>query len=52
MGLNFTESEDSTQVVAFVSPNKARFFTLSAEQFFGVEDIIIDVRMFQAFYVF
>lgn len=44
MGLNFTESEDSTEVVAFVSPDKARFFTLSAEHFFGVEDIFIDVR--------
>ncbi|PFX28087.1 Collagen alpha-1(XXII) chain [Stylophora pistillata] len=43
MGLNFTESEDSTEVVAFVSPDKARFFTLSAEHFFGVEDIFIDV---------
>ena len=44
MGLNFTNAEDTTEVVAFVSPNKARFFTLSAEHFYGVEDIYIDVR--------
>jgi len=43
MGLNFTNAEDTTEVVAFVSPNKARFFTLSAEHFYGVEDIYIDV---------
>lgn len=43
MGLNFTESGDTTEVVAFVSPNKARFFTLPAEHFFGIEDIFIDV---------
>ena len=44
MGLNFTDAGDTTEVVAFVSPNKARFFTLSAEHFFGVEDIYLDVR--------
>lgn len=44
MGLNFTNTGDTTEVVAFVSPNKARFFTLSAEHFFGVEKIYIDVR--------
>lgn len=49
MGLNFTESKDSTEVVAFVSPNKARFFTLPAELFFGVEEIFIDVSMFLIF---
>lgn len=49
MGLNFTESKDSTEVVAFVSPNKARFFTLPAELFFGVEEIFIDVSMFLVF---
>lgn len=43
MDLNFTISEDDTEVVAFVSPNKARFFTVSAEHFFGVEQIFIDV---------
>lgn len=43
MGLNFTNTGDTTEVVAFVSPNKARFFTLSAEHF-GVEKIYIDVR--------
>lgn len=46
MGLNFTDAGDTTEVVAYVSPNKARFFTLSAEHFFGVEDIYIDVRTF------
>ncbi len=45
MGLNFTDAGDTTEVVAFVSPNKARFFTLSAEHFFGVEDIYLDVRI-------
>ena len=44
MGLNFTHTGDTTEVVAYVSPNKARFFTLSAEHFFGVGDIYIDVR--------
>lgn len=44
MGLNFTHAGDTTEVVAYVSPNKARFFTLSAEHFFGVGDIFIDVR--------
>ena len=44
MGLNFTHTGDTTEVVAYVSPNKARFFTLSAEHFFGVEKIYIDVR--------
>ena len=44
MGLNFTNTGDTTEVVAFVSPNKARFFTLSAEHFFGIEEIYIDVR--------
>lgn len=44
MGLNFTNTGDTTEVVAFVSPNKARFFTLSAMHFFGVEKIYIDVR--------
>ncbi|XP_078359694.1 uncharacterized protein LOC144644146 [Oculina patagonica] len=43
MGLNFTDAGDTTEVVAFVSPNKARFFTLSAEHFFGVEDIYLDI---------
>ena len=43
MGLNFTNAEDTTEVVAFVSPNKARFFTLSAEHFYGIRDIFIDV---------
>lgn len=43
MGLNFTNTDDTTEVVAFVSPNKARFFTLSAEHFFGIENIYIDV---------
>ena len=43
MGLNFTTSEDDTEVVAFVSPNKARFFTIPAEQFFGAGQIYIDV---------
>ena len=46
MDLNFTISEDDTEVVAFVSPNKARFFTVSAEHFFGVEQIFIDVSRF------
>ena len=44
MGLNFTHAGDTTEVVAYVSPNKARFFTLSAEHFFGIGDIYIDVR--------
>jgi len=44
MGFNFTHAGDTTEVVAYVSPNKARFFTLSAEHFFGVGDIYIDVR--------
>ena len=44
IGLNFTNTGDTTEVVAFVSPNKARFFTLSAEHFFGVEKIYIDIR--------
>ena len=43
MGLNFSTSEDNTEVVAFVSPNKARFFTIPAEQFFGAWQIYIDV---------
>ena len=43
VGLNFTTSEDDTEVVAFVSPNKARFFTIPAAQFFGVGQIYIDV---------
>ena len=43
MGLNFTTSEDDTEVVAFVSPNKARFFTIPAAQFFGAGQIYIDV---------
>ena len=44
MGLNFTHDGDTTEVVAYVSPKKARFFTLQAEHFFGLEDIYIDVR--------
>lgn len=43
VGLNFTTSEEDTEVVAFVSPNKARFFTIPAAQFFGAGQIYIDV---------
>ena len=46
MGLNFTHDGDTTEVVAYVSPKKARFSTLRAEHFFRLEDIYIDVRGF------
>jgi len=49
--LNFTHTGDTTEVVAYVSPNKARFFTLSAEHFFGVRDIYTDVRTISVFRV-
>lgn len=42
--MNFTNTDDSTEVVAYVSPDKARFFTISAEHFYGVKVIYIDVR--------
>ena len=44
MGIDFTQTENETQVVAYVSPGKARYFSLPADLFFGAKDIYIEVK--------
>ena len=43
LGLDFTHTANETEIVAYVSPGKPRFFTLPADLFFGVADIYIEV---------